>query len=148
MTISEIANLNGVKSRLVSHTNDFTAVLSLKREMEIGKEYYLAAGRHAAIVRKIRGEAFEYLELQENDIVFKSGLKLRVNGFKPLTSDVLEKRFRCTSANKTDEGVRFEGLSILIDIESLGKNREFVELMKYINTSKSEQLKGLGGYAK
>ena len=148
MTMSEMAELNGVKSKMISHNNDFIAALSLKKEMEIGKEYYLAIGRHAAIVRKIRDEVFEYLELQENDVVFNSGLKLHVNGFKKLTDDVLKKRFRCTSANKTDDGMRFESLSILIDIESLGKNREFVELMKYINTSESGQLKGQGGYAK
>ena len=148
MTMSEMAELNGVKSKMISHNNDFIAALSLKKEMEIGKEYYLAIGRHAAIVRKIRDEVFEYLELQENDVVFNSGLKLHVNGFKKLTDDVLKKRFRCTSANKTDDGMRFESLSILIDIESLGKNREFVELMKYINTSENGQLKGQGGYAK
>lgn len=147
-TMSEIAGLNGVKSRLVTHSNDFMAMLSLQREMETGKEYYLAIGRHAAIVRKMRDEVFEYLELQENDIVFNSGLKLHVNGFKKLTDDVLKKRFRCTSVNKTDDGMRFESLNILIDIESLGKSREFVELMKYINTSESGQLKGQGGYAK
>ena len=38
--------------------------------------------------------------------------------------------------------------SILIDIESLGKNEEFIKLMKYINTSESAQMKGIGGICK
>lgn len=140
-TISEIARLNGVKSKIEKQYNDFAGVRLLRKEMEIGKEYYLTAGNHAAIVRKTGDLVLEYLELQEDGTLW-------TNGFKSLTDDVLEKRFGCKRMNTTEKGIKFENTSILIDIESLGKNREFVELMKYINTSESEQLKGQGGGAK
>lgn len=106
-------------------------------EMEAGKEYYFAVGGHAAIVHKLPESGFEYLELQS---AFK-------NGFKPLTTDTLKWRFGCKKSH-TSHGAKYTISNILIDIETLGKNKEFVELMKYINTSASEQLKGLGGYAK
>ena len=135
MTMSEIAELNGVKSKVISHYNDFIAVQMLRPEMEIGKEYYLATGTHAAIVRKIEFGVFEYLELQGD------GVKT-VNGFKSLTREVLKNRFKCEDRGRVTGA---EVASILIDIESLGKNREFVELTKYINTSEVEQIKGIGG---
>ena len=146
--ILEIAKLNGVKSKIVSGIDDILSAFSLMREMEPEKEYYLATGCHAAIVRKTKKGVAEYLELQSDDIIRKKfGLKPD-NKFHPLTIDSLINRFGCTFENKTEEGVKHEALNILIDIESLGKNKEFVKLMEYINTSESEQLKGLGGYAK
>lgn len=146
--ILEIAKLNGVKSKIVSGIDDILSAFSLMREMEPEKEYYLATGCHAAIVRKTKKGVAEYLELQSDDIIRKKfGLKPD-NKFHPLTIDSLINRFGCTFENKTEEGVKHEALNILIDIESLGKNKEFVKLMEYINTSESEQSKGLGGYAK
>ena len=136
-TIEEIAKLNGVKSKVIDQLNDFTGAKLLMNEMEAGKEYYFAVGGHAAIVHKLPESGFEYLELQS---AFK-------NGFKPLTTDTLKWRFGCKKSH-TSHGAKYTISNILIDIETLGKNKEFVELMKYINTSASEQLKGLGGYAK
>ena len=133
-TIRKIAELNGVKSKRERQYDDFAGVGLLKKEMEIGKEYFLAAGEHAAIVRKTESLTFEYLELQRDGTLW-------TNGFKLLTDDALEKRFGCKRINITEDGIEFKKPSVLIDIESLGKNREFVELMKYINTGESEQLK-------
>lgn len=49
-----IGNLPGVKMHVVKNTNDFTAVRELLEKVESGNEYYLAAGRHAAIIRKMK----------------------------------------------------------------------------------------------
>lgn len=45
------------------------------------KEYYLATGGHAAIIRKT-SEGLEYLELQDNELF---------NGYKKLNNNVLKK---------------------------------------------------------
>lgn len=136
-TIEEIAGLTGVKSTTIKHLNDIEGVKLLMKEMKTGKDYYLATGRHSSIVHKLSDDSFEYLELQ-------SAAK---NGFKPLNIKVLKERFGCKQSHSS-YGIKYELPNIMIDIESLGKNKEFIELMKYINTNATEQLKGIGGYAK
>lgn len=135
-TIKEIATLSDVKSTFVKEYNDFTAVKSLLGNVENGKEYYLATGRHASIIRKSQ-TGFEYLELQsETD-----------NGFKPLTNKVLEKRFACQKSH-TSLKRKYAVTNVLIECESLGKNSDFEEILGYINTSKDKQKKGDKGYVK
>lgn len=136
-TIKEIANLNGVKSIIADEFNDFKAARWLMSQMEAGKEYELAVGRHVAIVHKLSNGTFEYLELQ-------SAVK---NGFKPFDKYTLKYRFGCQQSH-TSYKMKYKILNCMIDIESLGKSKEFIELMKYINTSESAQMKGIGGYAK
>jgi len=136
-TIKEIANLNGVKSVIADEFNDFKAAHWLMSQMEAGKEYELAVGKHAAIVHKLSNGTFEYLELQ-------SAVK---NGFKPFDKYTLKYRFGCQQSH-TRYKMKYKILNCMIDIESLGKSKEFIELMKYINTSEYAQMKGIGGYAK
>lgn len=101
------------------------------------KEYYLATGRHAAIVRK-NGKVPEYLELQSpnND-----------NGYKPLNKKKLKSRFYC-QRTYTIAGRKIKASSILIDVESLAKSDEFKKLIGYINTNKNSQKKGADGNEK
>ena len=134
--IKEIAKLNGVKSEIVRHINDFTAVEQLLKKAEVGKQYYLSTGRHAAIINRLEKGA-EFLELQDNER----------KGFHPLTKERLKNRFSCKKSC-SKYGIKIERSSIMIDIESLGKSKEFIELMKYINTSEDAQRKGAGGFAK
>ena len=47
-----IGNLPGVKMHIAKNTNDFKATKELLENVENGNEYYLATGRHAAIIRK------------------------------------------------------------------------------------------------
>lgn len=136
-TIREIAKLNGVKSVIADEFNDFKAARWLMSQMEAGKEYELAVGKHAAIVHKLSDGTFEYLELQ-------SAVK---NGFKPFDKYTLKNRFGCQQSH-TSYKMKYKILNCMIDIESLGKSKEFIELMKYINTSEYAQMKGIGGYAK
>lgn len=136
-TIRELAQLNGVKSIIAKEYNDFTAARFLMQQMEVGKEYELAVGRHAAIVRKLKNGTCEFLELQSAG----------TNGFKKFESDTLQRRFGCQYSH-TSQGVKYQILNCLIDISTLGQNKEFIELMRYINTGAGSQLKGFGGYAK
>ena len=135
--IRKIANLTGVKSYVVKESNDFKAVSKLLQNMAIDKEYYLATGHHAAIIRKTTDDV-QYLELQD----------VEDNGFKPLNNKVLSRRFGCQKGYTMKYIGKFEVESILIDVDSLKDNSEFRHILGYINTNKNKQLKGVGGSVK
>lgn len=132
--IGEITrNCRGI---VISEYDDYKAAKKLLKEVKEGKEYYLATGRHAAIVRKAES-GYEYLELQ-------SGI---TNGFRPLTQERLKNRFGCQHQHTT-QGYKFTTNSELIDIEELGKDKSFKEIMGYINTAVDKQHKGAYGSIK
>lgn len=135
-TIERLANLDKVESFIVKDKNDFNAVLRLIQNVKPGKEYFLATGSHAAIIRKA-GTGFEFLELQTET----------KNGFNVLTNRALKSRFGCKKSHSV-MGLKYEKKNILIDIESLGQNDEFKRILGYINTDINKQLKGVGGGAK
>ncbi|MGY0393985.1 minor capsid protein [Fusobacterium sp. SYSU M8A802] len=135
-TILEITELEGIKSWVVKEKNDFTAIKKLIVNMEEKKEYYLAIGRHAAIIRKIE-KGYEYLELQS----------AKYNGFKTFDMNVLKNRFGCQKSYRR-AGVVLTPPSMLIDIDTLKDNKEFNQILGFINTAKEKQLKGVEGYEK
>lgn len=134
LNVSKIASMDGVVSKEVREYNDFKAAATLVTEMKENKEYILSIGKHAAIVRK-NGERFQYLELQS-----ESG-----NGWNPLTNNTLKWRFGCKKSH-TLAGQKLTSRSSLIEVESLGNNEGFREILEYINTSASSQKKGVGGH--
>lgn len=136
-TSIEMAKFSGVESYITKNTNDFTSFNNLKINMQVGKEYKLGVGGHAAIVRKLKNGTYQYLELQSAG----------VNGFKDFDKYTLKYRFRCQKSH-TLYGMRREVPAYLIEIESLGRSKEFIELMQYLNTAAEAQLIGAGGYAK
>ena len=134
--IVEIANLDGIESKVIKKSNDYKAVKELLTFVKEKKEYYLATGKHAAIIR--RGDkGFEYLELQS----------ATENRFKKLDSSVLKTRFKCQTSYSVS-GIKFEKSNVLIDVDSCKNSEEFKNLLGYINTTKDKQKKGEGGYAK
>lgn len=96
----------------------------------VGKEYYLAVGRHAAIVRQVAPKQYEYLELQ-------SGVPGR-NGWHKLNAAELARRF----------SARGREYAQLIDVELLYNNKDYQKMMGYINTAESDQKKGSRGTIK
>ena len=96
-----------------------------------GKEYYLATGVHAAIIRKT-SKGLEYLELQDNEVL---------NGYKILNNNVLTKRFGCKKSHNIKYIGKVEVESILIDVDSLKNNGEFEKILGFINTNGRKQLK-------
>ena len=135
-SIVEIANLDGIESKVIKKSNDYKAVKELLTFVKEKKEYYLATGKHAAIIRK-GDKGFEYLELQS----------ATENGFKKLDSSVLKTRFKCQTSYSIS-GIKFEKSNVLIDVDSCKNSEEFKNLLGYINTTKDKQKKGEGGYAK
>lgn len=135
-TILEITELEGVKSWVVKEKNDFTAIKKLIANVEEKKEYYLAVGRHAAIIRKIE-KRYEYLELQS----------AKYNGFKTFDMNALKNRFGCQKSYRR-AGMAIAPPSMLIDIDTLKGNKEFNQILGFINTAKEKQLKEVDGYEK
>lgn len=136
-TSIEMAKFSGVESYITKNTNDFTSFDKLKLYMQVGKEYKLGVGGHAAIVRKLKDGTYQYLELQSTS----------VNGFKDFDKYTLKYRFGCQKSH-TLYGMRREMSAYLIEVESLGRSKEFIELMQYLNTAAEAQQIGAGGYAK
>ena len=135
--INEIANLEGVQSNIVKSVNDIKGVNELLQGVsEVGKEYMLATGQHAAIIRKAE-DGFEYLEMQS----------AKNSGWHKLDNDVLRWRFGCKRSHSF-YGEKYEAPNTLIDVESLGKNEGFKEILSYINTSEGSQKKGVKGFEK
>ena len=129
MNIEQVCKFPGVDGVWKYSKNDLKVAHELLDQVEAGKQYYFAVGRHAAVVQKA-GEGFEFLELQSrND-----------NGFHTLNDMRLRYRFGCRArSGKSTMG------AFLIDIEKLAKSPDFIEMLKYINTEAGKQMKGVGG---
>lgn len=128
-SIQKVASLPGVKSTTLNGRNDIESANQLLNMMAPGKEYYLATGQHASIVRRTEG-GFEYLELQHPS---------NGNGWHSLDDNILMNRFGCRSMHMSTFS------NYLIDVGSLSSNREFLSILGYINTASSEQRKGGSG---
>lgn len=129
MNIEQICKFPGVDGKWIYSKNDLKAAHDLMSQMEEGKQYYFAVGRHAAIVRRTK-TGFEFLELQSE----------KDNGFHPLTDKELRYRFGC----RKKAGQHSMG-GFLIDVAKLAKSPDFIEMLKYINTPAGKQMKGVGG---
>lgn len=137
-TVEEIAKLPNVKSYIVNDTNDFKGVKQLLSNVQEGKEYYLATGGHAAIIRK-NENSFEYLELQHPDV--------ERNKFYKLDRFTLKSRFGCQASHSIYRQ-KYEVSNILIETESLQNSPEFLDLLGFINTQSDKQVKGSKGNVK
>ena len=133
-SINQIAHMQGVNSVVINGTNDLECAERLISNMERGTEYYLATGEHAAIVRLNNDGNYQYLELQSE---IPSD-----NGWQPLTQRALYDRFGC------DDNHRTEWSNYLINTNSLQNNAEFLNLLGYINTAESAQIRGAQGHAR
>lgn len=130
--ILQVAAIPGLKSEIVTGKDDFECTHRLMDKMEPGREYYLATGEHAAIVKNM-GSYYEYLELQ-------SGIP-GDNGWFRLDDHSLVQRFGCDVRD-------FELPNILIDVESMSTNIEFIGILGYINTAEDKQWKGASGHVR
>lgn len=101
------------------------------RKTEVGKLYYIATGRHAAVVRTVmngKKKEYQYLELQSS----------YDNGWHHLDA----KKFAWRFSSKGREWTQ------LIDFDLLKNEPGFRKLMGYINTNESEQHKSVKGTIK
>ena len=138
--------LPGVKGSIIKVQKQAGDAAKIISSLEPGKEYYLAVGKHAAIVR-VTEQGAEYLELQ-------SAIE---NGWMPFNRygsmiETLRKRFGCRkTVDKKNIGGKtfvFEKSVILMEVESFKGNKEFQEILGFINTAIGEQQKGAKGSVK
>ena len=134
--VREITKLTGVKSIIEENYNDILGAMNLLKQITDEKEYYFAVGKHATIIKMVE-DHFEYLELQSPDN----------NGFKRLTTGALKNRFDCKQSHSV-QGIKVKTKSFLIETDSLKGNKEFEELLGYLNTVVTGQKKGASGIEK
>ena len=141
--IKKMLNLPGVKGNITKVKKEAADTAKIIKGLEYGKEYYLASGRHAAIIRNTEKGA-EYLELQSPTD----------NGWHPFDKygsmvATLQKRFDCRkTVDKMKIGsksVVFEKEVILMEVDSFINNDEFRKVLGYINTVSTKQMKGAMG---
>lgn len=129
-----------------SDWNEKDATIRLLGKMQEGKQYVLAAGRHAAIVKKENGEPM-YLELQSPG-TYK--YKVYKNGWHSMKEfgtikKTLGERFKCES-KRINRVMDHKETVRMVDIESLGKSNEFRKLLGYLNTAEGQERKGGNGH--
>lgn len=107
------------------------------KKCELGKEYYLGVGRHAAIVRKNESGVLQYLELQ-------SAVNSGWTDFNKNPRYTLTNRFGCSSSSGHGEYLDF---MINITDSNFGTD-DFKSLLGYLNTAENEQRKGKHGTIK
>lgn len=144
--IQKMLELPGIKGNITKVQKEAADTAKIIQGLEYDKQYYLAVGKHAAIIRNTEHGA-EYLELQSNI----------ENGWMPFTKygsvqRTLQKRFGCRkTVDKMKIGSRsviFEKSVVLMEVDSFKANNEFKELLGYINTSADKQKKGAMGNVK
>lgn len=133
----DISQMKGIKALKADGASSLTVGNRLLKQCEVGKEYYLCVGRHAAIVRKTENGRYQYLELQ-------SATRSGWNDFDEKPRYTLQHRFGCTSASS---GAAYFDFMIDIDDSDFASD-DFKTLLGFINTAENEQRKGQSGTIK
>ena len=124
-------SFSNVSSRSIVGPNGITAAMTLMRNIESGKEYYLSVGKHGAIVRKNTDGGWSYLELQCG--AGNNGWSDSAS-YENFKTDVIRDRFKAMSRHSKYE---YNNTAFIIDAESLGKSREFRSAVGYLNRKES-----------
>lgn len=137
--IMKMLELPGVEGSITKVKKEVQGTIDVLKNLELNKEYYLATGKHAAIVRKL-DTGYQYLELQSKC----------QNGWMPFErygsmATTLNKRFGCRKTVDKSFGYVWERTVILMDVDSFKDNEEFEQLLGYINTAVDKQRKGALG---
>ena len=139
LNLKAISEVTGIKTLKAKGACSITVANRLLKQCEVGKEYYLSAGRHASIVRKLEDGKLQYLELQS----------ARFSGWRDFNGNpraTLHDRFGCTQTSDYGTSERYD---FMIDIEASDfSTDDFKSLLGYINTPESEQKKGEHGTIK
>ena len=141
--IKKIMKLDGVKCQTVKVKKEAFDTAKIIKELPVDKEYYLAVGKHAAIIKNT-DKGVMYLELQSS---MENGWKYFASDGRT-TSETLMKRFGARKTVDKQFGKVWEKEIVLAEVDSFKDNEEFREILGYINTATDKQKKGAGGFAK
>lgn len=134
--LHKLSLADGLKVHRVEGASSMTVGNRLLKKCEVGKEYYLCVGRHAAIVRKTDAGTLQYLELQ-------SAHYYGWTDFNANPKYTLKSRFGCTQSSSSSAYYDF-----MIDLDESNFGDDFKELFSYLNTAENEQRKGVSGTIK
>ena len=134
----DLSQMQGMKVLKAEGASSMTVGNRLLKQCEVGKEYYLAVGRHAAIVRKTDEGILQYLELQ-------SATKSGWTNFDGNPRYTLKTRFGCTS---TSSGSSYYDFMLDITESDFSSNDDFKTLLGFLNTATDAQRKGSHGTIK
>lgn len=137
--IMKMLELPGVEGSITKVKKEVQGTIDVLKNLELNKEYYLATGKHAAIVRKL-DTGYQYLELQSK---YQNGW-MPFERYGSMTA-TLNKRFGCRKTVDKSFGYVWERTVILMDVDSFKDNEEFEQLLGYINTAVDKQRKGALG---
>lgn len=146
--IEKVMGLKGVKGRIELVKKEARDTAKILNNLPKDKEYYLAVGRHAAIVRNSSEKGLQYLELQS---IAENGwfdMEKSVGDYKRNVADTLNGRFRARKTVDRSFGKVWEKKVHLIEVDSFKDCDEFKEIMGYINTAADNQKKGVAGNVK
>ena len=133
-----MSQMDGIKALRAEGACSLTVGNRLLKMCETGKEYYLAVGRHAAIVRKNADGVLQYLELQSAN---RSGW----TNFDGNTRYTLKTRFGCTQRSSN---AAMQDFMIDLDESDFTSNNDFRSLLGFLNTDADAQRKGANGTIK
>lgn len=136
LNLLTLSKMNGMKVLRAQGASSMTVANRLLKQCEIGKEYYLAVGRHASVVRKTDEGVLQYLELQSKN---SSGW----TDFDGNPKYTLKTRFGCSTTSGAASTYDF-----MLDITDSDFNDDFRTLMGFINTEEKMQRKGSSGTIK
>ena len=146
--IRSMGKLNGVSMDIIQVEKEAADTWKILKDIPQNVEYYLAVGKHAAIVKRTDA-GVQYLEMQS--------AKEDGNGWKPFEGNkywntptlVLQKRFGC---RKTVDKMKmfsgdfvFKKDVVLMEVDSFEGSESFQEILGYINTAPDQQKKGATG---
>lgn len=136
--LKTLSEMDGMKAFTAQGASSMTVGNRLLKMVEPGKEYYLAVGRHAAIVRKNDAGVLQYLELQSKN---RSGW----TDFDGNPKYTLKTRFGCTQTSSAAADYDF-----MLDIteSDFTSSDDFRSLLGFLNTEENAQRKGQHGTIK
>ena len=134
-TLEQLKKIDGIEWVEQGGNYYGTTGNQLLKKLEIGKEYWFACGRHAAIVRRTEPKKWQYLELQ-------SALRSGWQDFNGNPRYTLANRFGAPSSKYWD------ATSFAFAVESVKDSPEFAKILGYINTAEGDQKKGARGSIK
>ncbi len=137
--LRNILRYNGVNMETATAKSSVESGRKLLGKVQEGKEYFFAAGQHAAIVKKM-GDKFYYMELQ--DPLFNGWKRIKTRN-----DDTLKRRFGCDDVD-TYAATGFYELSYMADIATLRNSDALKETLGYLNTDKGDEQKGATGRKK
>lgn len=141
----QLASLSGVKGNIIDVKTELKGTMDVLKTIDIGKEYMLNTGGHSSIIRRVSDSEYEYLELQSGIAEHNGWTSFNSYGSM---SETLIKRFGCRKTQRKILGHKIQSNVMLLEVDSFKNCTEFEELLGYINTSESNQKKGVSGHVK